>query len=257
MISQKQRAYAFIRNQLSGGVLPVGARVSDFTLCKELGISRAPVREAISQLASEGVLEQIPHFGTFVKRLSRAELEELFDLREILESHAGSRAARRIGEAEIAELKKLCDRMLSVVKEIRSTQSADLEGELLSRQVRDDVTFHLRILESADRPKLLQVVSDLRILTNLFSQNRREPGRDAVRLLARTYREHCLIVRALEQGKPELAAKRIQDHIRKAKETALAYYDATTAVTEQDGSDLVRSNEIREMVRKMEMYQEK
>lgn len=254
MISQKQRAYAFIRNQLSGGVLTVGARVSDFSLCKELGISRAPVREAISQLASEGVLEQIPHYGTFVKRLSRAELEELFDLRELLESHAGSRAAERIGAPEVAELKKLCDRMLLVVKEIRTTKSADLEGELLSRQVRDDVTFHLLILETADRPKLLQVVSDLRILTNLFSQNRRRPGRDTVRHLARTYREHCLIVRALEQRKPEVAGRRIQEHIRKAKESALAFYDETSTVSENDESEHLRPVDIREMVRKMEKY---
>lgn len=254
MVSQKQRAYSFIRDKMLRGSLPTGSRISDFTICKQLGISRAPIREAISQLVSEGLVEQIPHYGSFVKRLSYKELDELFELREMLESHAASKAAERIGPEGIQELRKLCDEMLAVIEGIRAGGLKDLEGDLLTRQIRNDVAFHLLIMRVADRPKHLQVVSDLRILTNLFSQRGREGSRNAIRQLTRAHSEHCKIVEALESGEATLTSKRMATHIRKGKEAALAYYRThCSAGPEEEGGDSAAPH-IHDMVRKMELY---
>jgi DNA-binding GntR family transcriptional regulator len=102
--SLKQRAYDHIRQKLMSGVLIGGSRISDAELAEEIGISRTPVREAIIQLETEGVIEQIPRFGSFIRMLSREELIHLYELREVLEGHNAAMAAERATPEEVRRL---------------------------------------------------------------------------------------------------------------------------------------------------------
>ena len=106
----KKLAYDHIRMNLFNGNLSPGMLLSPVTLAKEIGVSHTPVREAISQLESEGLVEQLPRVGARVKVIDRRELEELFDLREMLEGGAAAKAAERITAGEIAELRDLSER---------------------------------------------------------------------------------------------------------------------------------------------------
>ena len=81
MPTLKQRAYRYIRQAMSEGVLSAGDRLSPAALAKEIGISHIPVREAISQLYSEGLVEQLPRRGAFVRRPGREELVELIAIK--------------------------------------------------------------------------------------------------------------------------------------------------------------------------------
>jgi DNA-binding GntR family transcriptional regulator len=141
-----------------------------------------------------------------------------------------------------------------IIEEIRAGGLKDLEGDLLTRQIRNDVAFHLLIMRAADRPKHLQVVSDLRILTNLFSQRGREGSRDAVRQLTRAHSEHCKIVEALEKGEATLTSRRMATHIRKGKEAALAYYQTRWSAGPEEENGDAAAPHIHDMVRKMELY---
>ena len=78
----KQRAYEYIRRQLLNGELSPGSRLCNRTLAEQIGMSFIPVREAISQLASEGLIEHRPRLGAFVLDPSREQIEELYDFRE-------------------------------------------------------------------------------------------------------------------------------------------------------------------------------
>src|SRR6201995_3075492 len=81
----REQAYKHIHGKLLAGELPAGHVLSEHSLAREIGISRTPVREAIQRLEQEGVLEQIPRYGTVVRRPERRDLEELYQLREALE----------------------------------------------------------------------------------------------------------------------------------------------------------------------------
>lgn len=77
LLTLKQHAYNFIQERLrSGAVLP-GARLSDDSIAKEIGVSRSPVREAISQLANEGLVELNPQRGICLYALARTNATSL------------------------------------------------------------------------------------------------------------------------------------------------------------------------------------
>ena len=103
-LTLKQHAYEVIRTKILSGVLKPGSRLSDELLARELGISRSPVREAISQLASEGMVDYRPRTGAYVKGPDRCELEELYEIREPLERYAARKAAAGISPEGIARL---------------------------------------------------------------------------------------------------------------------------------------------------------
>ena len=95
-----------------------------------MGVSHIPVREAISQLCSEGLVEQIPRRGAFVRQPNRQELVELIELRKVLECNAAAQAARRIGDADLAELKK----HLFALHEVFATDIAACRRQGFGRQ---------------------------------------------------------------------------------------------------------------------------
>lgn len=208
----KQRAYRSIRSKIEVGDLWAGVRLSELSLSKELGISRTPIREAIHQLASEGIVEHIPHYGSFVKRLQRDELIELFELRETLECYAARRAAERVSEPELLLLERLCADMRRLVREGLDDPAGVIEGESAAQWVINDSVFHMMLIRAAHNRSLLRMISDLQLMTRMFGQ-RREPlsGRN----LAWIYAGHSRIVRALRRGDPEQASREVGKHIQR------------------------------------------
>src|SRR5690242_601727 len=95
----EQRAYDMLRDKIFTGTLRPGARLSEYAEAKALGTSRGPVREAVSRLASEGLVEKIPGVGAFVRAPADAdELREVYQFREALECAAAELAATRLTE---------------------------------------------------------------------------------------------------------------------------------------------------------------
>ena len=110
----RRLAYDRIREMLGRGKFPPGVRVSTQELAKQLGISRTPVREALSQLASQGLVREMPGFGVYVQLPVRQELEELYGMREILESYATSMAVKYISDGELAQMSFCCEQLLAL-----------------------------------------------------------------------------------------------------------------------------------------------
>ncbi|MCF7849436.1 MAG: GntR family transcriptional regulator, partial [Kiritimatiellales bacterium] len=109
-----KRAYDHLRTKLLSGEFSPGSRILYGPLGKELGISATPVREAIGQLANEGFVELVPQLGAVVRRVSRDELVELYEMREALEPYAAARAAERINAGRLDELGQQLDCMDSL-----------------------------------------------------------------------------------------------------------------------------------------------
>lgn len=100
-----------IRRRILSGAYPPGAHLGAAELAAEFGVSRTPAREALLVLGSEGFVEVIPNRGAHVRSWSEADVEEVFELRALLEPHAAFRAALRAAPADIARLEALCAAM--------------------------------------------------------------------------------------------------------------------------------------------------
>ena len=91
-----------LRELIVESTLEPGVRVPERELCERFAVSRTPLREALKVLASEGLLELLPHRGAQVTRLTAADLDEMFPVMGALEALAGELACTWITEAEMA-----------------------------------------------------------------------------------------------------------------------------------------------------------
>ena len=99
---------------LDGRVLP-GQRLKEEELAQQFGISRTPIREAMLVLQTEGLLEAAPNRGATVRSYDIPALEEMYDLRAVLEGHAARRAASRVSSEHLQELRASCKRFRTLV----------------------------------------------------------------------------------------------------------------------------------------------
>ena len=84
----KQQVYEILRDDICSGVYAPGQQIQETELSKKLEISRSPIREALRQLVSEGLAVEYPNRGVFVKTYTPKDIEDVFDLRILLESYA-------------------------------------------------------------------------------------------------------------------------------------------------------------------------
>ena len=117
--SLADKSYDYLRNKLAQGELPPGQRLVNRTLADEIGVSVIPVREAINRLASEGLVEHFPGAGAFVRKPDRQDLDNLYVLRDAVESCAAAEAARYITDGQLAELKSLLEDAEQILEQIQ------------------------------------------------------------------------------------------------------------------------------------------
>lgn len=126
----------YIQTQIAEGVYRPGDRIVETRLAKELEVSQAPVREAILELSSMGLLEERPYSGTYVRNLSIAEIEDIFDIRAFVEEYAAKRAAKRVTDEQLAEMEEV----------LRKMTPQDMS---LSEFVQLDMDFHGLVMDAA------------------------------------------------------------------------------------------------------------
>jgi DNA-binding GntR family transcriptional regulator len=105
--SVRERAYEFLKSSVLSGHFKPGERLTEEHLAKKLGVSRTPVREALHKLESEGLIKPLETRGFIVSRDSKDEVEELFELRAILEGYALRMISERISEEDLKHLDRL------------------------------------------------------------------------------------------------------------------------------------------------------
>jgi DNA-binding GntR family transcriptional regulator len=140
-------ATELIREAIIDGRLAPGRRLKEEELARELGISRTPIREALLVLQAEGLVDAVPNRGATVRVHDAADLDDLYQLRALLEGYGARRAAARITEGEVAELSASCERFdeLSAHDDLKAV-------------VKENLFFHSRILEIAGSSRLRAMV---------------------------------------------------------------------------------------------------
>ena len=221
--STRERAYEYIQSKIMDGELPAGSAVSDFVIARECGFSRTPVREAISQLATEGFLEQMPNRGAIVVQPRRTDITDLFELREALEVYAIRKTAHGgLSKGDSARIAQVIDLPLRLIEELRASGHSALDASQMRRFIAADLAFHTVLLHSAGNLRILKVVKDTRLLIHIFAI--RHAGHTAKELTA-IHRQHTGILKEVTRGCAEKAALTLSEHIQKSMQERLDAFD--------------------------------
>lgn len=167
-------------------------------ICKQLGVSRSPVTEAMTRLASEGLADIVPQAGTYVTRFSMAEIREGAFLREALELAAVESVARTITE----------DQLVLLRRNLRIQQALMEDGDTAGFHEMD-AQMHELILSFTGYRRLATLAETAWVHVNRARQlNLPMPGR-----MKSTLAEHQAIVAALEARDPEAARQATRHHL--------------------------------------------
>ena len=200
--SLKDEAYQRIKALILTDTLSGGDMLDIERLTSELGISRTPLREALLMLEQEGLVETIPYKGTFVVDVSKKDVEEIYQVREVLEPLAVRLATPVIPSEELEEMGAF---LASVGDEI--------EREDFEHHFESDTQFHELIVRHCGNEVLQQVLGTLtdRIYrVRVFSRN--QSGYH----MKQSFREHCLILDVIMERDAAKAESLMGEHIRNA-----------------------------------------
>ncbi len=221
-VSLRQRAYEHIRHKLMTGQLRPGVRLSNRELAKEIEVSTIPIREALTQLTTEGFLEHKPGVGMFVIDLTNQELEDLCDVREALECHAIRKAIAKISDNEIEELRQCCDAMATVVQRVEAEGGDYWDPKYVEPWTLADARFHITLLRVAGNRRALKIVSDLRVMTYTFGY---QDNRRTLAQLKRALSEHQRILQATCDHDADLASEIMAEHLGRKRDSILQIYN--------------------------------
>lgn len=206
LLSQ-QIAYSVRRAILHGRYQP-GERLVEADVAAALNVSRAPVRDALRQLAQEGLVTVFPHRGAVVTPVSVDMVQDVFDVRARLEGLAARLAAKTITDEELAYAESLIEAME------RSARSKEA-----GPQVEQDVEFHRLILTASRRPVLAATMEVVGGKTGLLiSVTRRQAPLDVVPGI------HKPILEALRRRDPDKAEEASRAHVEYGRRVLLQYF---------------------------------
>ena len=202
-VSRAQWVYDVLRKGIRAGQYVRAERIREEEVARTLGVSRTPVREALSRLQARGLLEVAPG-GLVVASLTRPQIHELYAMREILEGSAARFAAQHASSSDIATLRRL-----AVLFERSLGDPSKLAH--VNRE------FHGAIYEAANNRYLLRTLDELNdALALLPSTTFTVTGRPE-----KAIEEHAEIVAAIERRDADSAERLARSHIQRAQEARL------------------------------------
>lgn len=182
--------------------LPAGTRLTVLKLASRFGTSSTPVREALVELAGIGVVDFIHNRGAVVAPFGPKELEEIYQIRRVLEAEATRSACGKIPQAQLETLRKELEELL----EHRKTSNWAQRGMAADRRL------HELIAQSCGSMRLAKEIRRYEILVNTI----REIIGPMPVVQQKALEEHLRIIDALMTGNPNEAAQAMADHIQSA-----------------------------------------
>nr|WP_280634484.1 GntR family transcriptional regulator [Clostridium aminobutyricum] len=194
-----------LRDRILKGEYVIGEKIIENQIAAELCVSRTPIRDAFRQLEYEGLIDYIPHRGSFAKGFTRQDMEDIYSVRKALEQLAVEWAIERIDDAEIEKLQEQMELMEFYTKRKDCEKVMDI-----------NVAFH-EIIYSAARSRFLAQI--LKSYQDYVQQARRATVSDEENLPV-IAAEHKDILQAIMLKDVEEARNRIGIHLDNSKNRA-------------------------------------
>jgi len=218
-----EKAYQHVRVMLTRGDLAPGQRLVTRTLAEDIGVSLAPVREALHRLATEGLVEHVPGAGAFVRNPDRQDLEELYVLRDATESCAAAEAARYAPEECLDELAAIVDVWCEIAESISTNSKGHATKSQLDRWLDNEEQFHEILVKSSRNRLLAKVVRDYRAISAVFEAQRGDPSILTQEVAEETCHSRRELLKALRARDSELARKLTSEQIQRGRKTVLGH----------------------------------
>ena len=196
-----------LRQAILDGTLKKGDRLIQEEWAEKLNVSRMPIREALTQLQIEGLVEMVPHRGAVVTPITRDNIEEIYYIRSLLEGLAVEKSLAFLTKQEIDQLKNILHQM----------ETLNITDETNNQYIQLNSTFHETLRKGCPWPRLLKMVETLGIspiAPNLLINYYQE-----------TQREHRLIYEAVLRGDPAELRAAMEYHILRTKNNLIEYMD--------------------------------
>ncbi|MDH3192994.1 MAG: GntR family transcriptional regulator [Acidimicrobiia bacterium] len=189
----EDRATSVIRDAVVAGLFQPDERLPQDRLAKLLDVSRMPIRAALRQLESEGLVDLLPHRGAVVTSLSAEELSDLYEIRVLIEAFALKKTVLAISADQLSELEELADA---------------LEHAAPDQWLRSRLDFYESLYSIGNTPRVVSTIMSIRA----------EVGRYTWKLTSLRSEDHRGLLQRIAMGNPDLAAAWLESHLRHVKE---------------------------------------
>ncbi len=199
-----EKVYFQLKESILNSIYPMGHKLSLEILQSELGVSYTPIKDALTRLAGEGLVEIVPRKGTYIKRIMPEEIAEIIDTRMYIESSAVEELCKKITPEQLSNLDEH-HRNTLIGKERLDTNSF----------VNYDIQFHLDLIKLLNNNTLYRYYKNLndrmQIIRYHFFQMEIED-------VMWVNRDHNDIITAIKERDPEKAKRAVKRHLRNSKE---------------------------------------
>lgn len=208
----KYQVYQIIKEDICNGIYPPGYWLQEAELSAKLNVSRSPIREALRQLVADGLVVEYPNRGVFVKEFTAKDIEDVFDLRILLESYAIRHSGKNMTTAHIEKL------LASMALLIKLHQENDCQG-----YIREDTHLHQMIIELGGN----ELVKDIYERVYSMVQQFRIYSLISTQRFDESVTEHTEIIRNLLAGNSKEADRLNQVHLSLAREKIIEHLNET------------------------------
>lgn len=204
-LTLKDKVYRHIKSLILEGKLKQKRRLREAELSEAMNISRAPIREALNMLEKEGLVTIIPRKGAVVSIISKEEVENIWEIRSLLEPYAARDAAQDFQEDELNEIENDLNKSLKEPYDFSDYMSSDLKlHELLYKNIDNKILKEIIIVV---RQKSIRILN--------FAEGKSALSND---IAIQDIKEHLHIVEALKARDPERVSAAVYTHIMNSKQ---------------------------------------
>jgi DNA-binding GntR family transcriptional regulator len=210
------RVYNQIKNLILCNEIMPGQKLHHQQLSERLGVSRTPIREALTRLVQEGYVSFLPNRGFTCKEIRMQEAEELYELREALEAFAVEKAIATLSDKALRELR---DKI--------TAYGRDVQNRFTRERLVYDQDVHLRIAQLAGNETLRNTLSH--VFERIVLKRRTDGLYDPARGLA-AHQEHLRLLEAMERRDAPAAVAILRNHIQAGKQNVMADLEQRQAI---------------------------
>ena len=202
-VNLADKVYNRIRAAILDGAFSDRQRLVCGNIAKKFGVSATPVRESLVRLTREGFVYSIARKGTYVSSFTKKDIQNIYEIREVLEGLAARMAARSLNPELLIKMSQACDEYESAIKE-----------NDLNLCINNDLRFHRLLAQASGSQRLVEILTNFHLQIISIAKE----GTNYWIVAPNYLSEHRSIAELISQGKAELAEERMKEHIRKGKE---------------------------------------